>query len=306
MSVAAEDTVRALGAAWADDDHDQFLALWTDDGVWRDTPNGTFRGVGRIHNEFVSYRAKVGKVHWDITNILSADRTVLVERVDTFTLDGTTFSHGVFGAFDITGDGRITRWQDYYDLHHCLKQFEAAGMSVHAPAAADQATPDPALIDSGGTVLQNPEPDRATETVRAYCSSWAADPSTMESFFSDESVWIDGERAVVRGRRAIGAELVAQRQSSGRSWLKIVGLVSDGHLVLIERRDTVEIGGLNVPLDVAAAFEVDHNGLIARWRDYYDLNLFTEELVRAGISLEDRIETYEQIQQRVGSDPAGS
>ena len=139
--------------------------------------------------------------------------------------------------------------------------------------------------------------DRATETVRRFCAAWAdEDPAAPLELFGDDAVWVDGSRGEHRGKAAISSELLAQRIAGGPVDIQIRSILSDGHLVLTERLDTSTIGGLAFPLKLAAAFDVDDDGLITRWQDYFDFESFLQQLRDAGIPIDERTEAYEELQ----------
>jgi limonene-1,2-epoxide hydrolase len=50
----------------------------------------------------------------------------------------------------------------------------------------------------------------------------------------------------------------------------VQSLVSDGRTVFVERTDRFEAGNHSIDMDVAGAFEISDEGLIVRWRDYFD------------------------------------
>ena len=64
--------------------------------------------------------------------IVADGPTVMVERVDSFSLAGRTFEIEAVGVFEVDGDGRIKRFRDYYDLKSITDQIEAAGFEVGA------------------------------------------------------------------------------------------------------------------------------------------------------------------------------
>jgi limonene-1,2-epoxide hydrolase len=51
---------------------------------------------------------------------------------------------------------------------------------------------------------------------------------------------------------------------------EIKAIASIGHTVLIERLDTFTVGTKPVVLHVAAVLDVDDEGRISSWREYYD------------------------------------
>jgi len=54
--------------------------------------------------------------------------------------------------------------------------------------------------------------------------------------------------------------------------------VTQGNVVMNARSDRFRIGGTWLDLPVAGVFEVNDDGLIALWRDYFDMATFTDQL----------------------------
>ena len=54
--------------------------------------------------------------------------------------------------------------------------------------------------------------------------------------------------------------------------------VAVGQIVMNERNDRFHIGDTWLELPVAGVFEVNTDGLITLWRDYFDLATFTNQL----------------------------
>jgi limonene-1,2-epoxide hydrolase len=54
--------------------------------------------------------------------------------------------------------------------------------------------------------------------------------------------------------------------------------VAVGNLVMNERTDRFGMNGKWMDLPVAGVFEVNDDGKITLWRDYFDMNTFTEQL----------------------------
>jgi limonene-1,2-epoxide hydrolase len=51
-----------------------------------------------------------------------------------------------------------------------------------------------------------------------------------------------------------------------------------GHTVMNERSDRFRVGEVWVDLPVAGVFEVDDDGRITLWRDYFDMKMFTDQM----------------------------
>jgi limonene-1,2-epoxide hydrolase len=62
----------------------------------------------------------------DIKNLVVSGGIVMVERVDIFEMQGKSFDVEISGVFEVNGDGRITRWRDYYDMRSLEDRVAAA------------------------------------------------------------------------------------------------------------------------------------------------------------------------------------
>ncbi|MEO0439733.1 MAG: limonene-1,2-epoxide hydrolase family protein [Pseudomonadota bacterium] len=67
--------------------------------------------------------------------------------------------------------------------------------------------------------------------------------------------------------------------SDGAEWI-VHHIAADGDTVLTERTDKFRINGEWIAIRVMGTFEME-NGKIAKWRDYFDLAEFQNEMVRA-------------------------
>jgi limonene-1,2-epoxide hydrolase len=83
--------------------------------------------------------------------------------------------------------------------------------------------------------------------------------------------------APVKGRDAVKEQLEALLAMGGDSEWKVLREVADGDVVMNERVDRFEIGGTWADLPVMGVF-VLRDGLIAEWRDYFDLQTIMGQL----------------------------
>ncbi len=124
--------------------------------------------------------------------------------------------------------------------------------------------------------------------VRSMLSAWGdeARPTDIDRIvacFSEEARWTlympDGPTVV--GRRAIRAELERQAAYVQQVASEIVLIASSQDMVVAERRDRLVRDGQPVERSIAGAFEIDRDGQITAWRDYFDGLDFARQ---AGIS----------------------
>jgi limonene-1,2-epoxide hydrolase len=125
-----ESVVRSFLASWADPKLDEVVGFFSDDAVFIDGPRGVHRGLSAIRSHF---EADLRRVTVGVKSLIADGGTVMLERVDSFSIGGrTTFSMEVMAAFEVNADGRIERWRDSYDLRSITDQIEAAGFDRQA------------------------------------------------------------------------------------------------------------------------------------------------------------------------------
>src|SRR3546814_14438456 len=75
---------------------------------------------------------------------------------------------------------------------------------------------------------------------------------------------------LVQGREAIRAEIERQREFSTFMECGIVKLVSAGLTVMTERLDYFTMHGVRVSHALVAVYDLDAEGKILSWREYFD------------------------------------
>jgi limonene-1,2-epoxide hydrolase len=127
--------------------------------------------------------------------------------------------------------------------------------------------------------------DSPASVVRGFLSSfeeWPNLDSTLR-FFAQDAVYVDGPRGVHRGIDAITAELEAQAAMGfGDLTIEVRSLVANGGTVMLERVDSLTVGGTPLSIEIMAAFEIDADGRIQRWRESYDFKSVADQLATAG------------------------
>ena len=71
-----------------------------------------------------------GNAKIDVHSLISDGGIVMMEGTENYRIGGKPFHLDVMGAFEISPDGRITRWRYSYDLKSVTDQIEAAGFKV--------------------------------------------------------------------------------------------------------------------------------------------------------------------------------
>lgn len=123
-----------------------------------------------------------------------------------------------------------------------------------------------------------PEP---IEIVQQFCDAWGT-PEEIEasiSLLSDDCMYHNIPVDPVVGIEAI-REFVKNFAAGVESvTFATNAIAANGSTVLTERVDTfLYPGGKRIDLPVMGTFEVDADGKISAWRDYFDLNQFMSQM----------------------------
>lgn len=99
----------------------------------------------------------------------------------------------------------------------------------------------------------------------------AGDLDATVAFFSEDAVYTDGSRGRHEGVGEIRAALAPMMSVAPRVVRNVRTMASRDGTVILERVDTFEYEGRTIRYEIAVAFDVNSDGLITRWRDYYDM-----------------------------------
>jgi|SRR5882724_8823787 len=118
-----------------------------------------------------------------------------------------------------------------------------------------------------------------TQIVTDFCNAVPRrNVEELVGFFSDDAVYHNIPIAPVKGRDAIAATLRGFLDPSTQAEFEVLSLAVAGNKVLTERIDRFTINGKQIALPVMGTFEVDAQGKISAWRDYFDLAQFTKQM----------------------------
>jgi limonene-1,2-epoxide hydrolase len=132
MSDTPESVVRRFLAAFQNwPNVDELASFFAEKAVFIDGPRGVHQGLAAIKSELEAQAETMGfrNFNADINSLVADGGTVMLERVDSFTVGRKPFSMEIMAAFEIE-DGRIKRWRECYDLKSIADQVEAAGFHV--------------------------------------------------------------------------------------------------------------------------------------------------------------------------------
>ncbi len=99
------------------------VRFFTDDAVYHNIPLAPVTGRDAIDATLRQFIDPSGKAEFEVTAIAARGATVLTERVDRFTIAGKNISLPVMGAFEVTLDGKIRAWRDYFDMAMFTQQM---------------------------------------------------------------------------------------------------------------------------------------------------------------------------------------
>lgn len=117
------DIVTEFCAAWSEGDLDKIMAFFTADAVYHNIPIAPVTGVDAIRATIESFSGGVDKIEFRVQHQAASGNVVMNERVDAFISEAKTIELPVMGVFEITDDGKIAAWRDYFDLNQFMSQM---------------------------------------------------------------------------------------------------------------------------------------------------------------------------------------
>ena len=119
------------------------------------------------------------------------------------------------------------------------------------------------------------DPDRI---VRDFSEAWGrADLEQIMDAFAEDAVYHNMPMAPAKGKAEIRGFIESFFKMSPKGIdFEILHQVTSGHVVMNERVDTFEgEDGKKTSAPVCGVFEIDGDGKITAWRDYFDMGAFT-------------------------------
>lgn len=112
-----EKVIQDFIQAWDRGDKDAIIEAFTDDAVYHNIPMPPCNGKAAIReflDTFIGVAAP--SVHFEILNQVVSGNMVMNERVDTIPMESGNIELPVMGIFELTDDGKIKGWRDYFDM----------------------------------------------------------------------------------------------------------------------------------------------------------------------------------------------
>lgn len=113
-----EAAVRAFLKGWDDLDVEACMAQITDDMCYLNQPLEAIRGRENVRKMLVSIFAPAKKCSFKLINVFGHENKVITERLDQWDWNGSgtwQLKLPVCGMFELTEDGKIREWREYYD-----------------------------------------------------------------------------------------------------------------------------------------------------------------------------------------------
>src|SRR3984893_15718157 len=132
------DVVRQFCALMEKRDPEALRPFIADDAVYQNVGMPAFTGVEAIlENLGAQFSMFPDAYAFEIINIAGNGPVVLTERLDYIqTPNGTRPGVPVMGTFVVNGDGKITRWTDYFDVSLTVKLLQGEDISALVPATS--------------------------------------------------------------------------------------------------------------------------------------------------------------------------
>ena len=118
---------------------------------------------------------------------------------------------------------------------------------------------------------------REESIVRDFCNAWGQgvrdpDVDKIVSMFAPDGYWQlympSGPR--IQGREALRTEILRQMSYVDKPECNITNILSSDTAVVTERRDYFTKNGVRALHHLLAIYELDREGLITAWREYFD------------------------------------
>ncbi len=114
------------------------------------------------------------------------------------------------------------------------------------------------------------------DIIRAFIDAWNAnDLDRVVASLHPDVRYHNIPLQPIQGREAVRTYLHSAGSFDWVDW-KLLAIAESGDTVLTERIDEFGIGGVHVKLPIMGAFEI-RDGLIAAWRDYFDLATYLRQ-----------------------------
>ena len=119
----------------------------------------------------------------------------------------------------------------------------------------------------------------AIDTVRTFIDHWnSGDMEAMYAMCAEGITWHNIPMEPIEGKAAMREAVAGFMANVAACQWDIHAIAAEGDVVLTERTDAFELkDGRRAAIRVMGTFELDSDGLISDWRDYFDMGEFQRE-----------------------------
>jgi limonene-1,2-epoxide hydrolase len=117
-----EKVVRDFCNAIPRRDAKELLEFFTPDAVYHNIPIAPVTGHEAIGATLRYFLDPSSEAEFAILGLACSGRTVFTERIDRFVTNGKKIELPVMGVFEVSADGRISAWRDYFDMATYTRQ----------------------------------------------------------------------------------------------------------------------------------------------------------------------------------------
>ena len=110
-------------------DLDAALALVVDDVSYENVPMAPIRGKATVRTVLDGFLGSATEVQWRVSRQVESGNVVVNERVDRFQIGDGWLELPVAGFFEVTPNGLISLWRDYFDMASYTRQMAALSPS---------------------------------------------------------------------------------------------------------------------------------------------------------------------------------
>lgn len=110
-----DEVVREFCDAWSRSDLDAIVDSFTEDAVYHNIPMEPCQGRESIRALIGGMFATIASIEFKILAQVAHGPLVMNERVDTLVMGERTVALPVCGVFELTEEGKIRAWRDYFD-----------------------------------------------------------------------------------------------------------------------------------------------------------------------------------------------
>lgn len=118
-----ETVVRNFCEAFSRQDIEELLDYFAEEAVYENVPIGTATGKQAIRTTLQQFIVPGSQAKFEILWLASNGAAVLTERVDHLTIGNKPVSLRVMGTFEVSSDGKLDAWRDYFDMAQLTAQI---------------------------------------------------------------------------------------------------------------------------------------------------------------------------------------